>query len=146
VNLTGVFLTCREAARAMREGDGGSIVSTASIYGHVGSFAGTSPAYSAAKGGVVNLTREMAVSLAPHDIRVNAIAPGFVDTNLLESGIADLSEEEREGFGREIERRTLLGRQGDPEELMGIAVFLASDAASYVTGQSFPVEGGWLAQ
>lgn len=146
VNLTGVFLTCREAARAMRAADGGSIVSTASIYGHVGSVAGTSPAYSAAKGGVVALTRELAVSLAPHGIRANAIAPGFVDTDLLESGIADLSEAEREGFDREIERRTLLGRRGEPEELMGLAVFLASEASSYVTGQSFPVDGGWLAQ
>lgn len=146
VNLTGVFLTCRAAGRAMREAGGGSIVSTASIYGHVGSFAGTSPAYSAAKGGVVNLTRELAVSLAPHGVRANAIAPGFVETDLLESGIGDLSEAEREGFDREVERRTLLGRSGDPAELMGLAVFLASEASSYVTGQSFPVDGGWLAQ
>ncbi len=146
VNLTGVFLTCREAARAMRETGGGSIVTTASIYGHVGSLAGTQPAYSAAKGGVVNLTREMAVSFARHDIRVNAIAPGFFDTDLLDSGLGALSEEGRERFDRAIDQRTLLGRRGDPSELKGLAVFLASEASSYVTGQSFPVDGGWLAQ
>lgn len=146
VNLTGVFLTCREAARAMRESGGGSVVTTTSIYGHVGSLAGTQPAYSAAKGGVVNLTRELAVSFARHGIRVNAIAPGFFDTDLLETGLDDLSEEGRERFDRAIDQRTLLGRRGDPSELKGLAVFLASEASSYVTGQSFPVDGGWLAQ
>ncbi|MFC6837478.1 SDR family NAD(P)-dependent oxidoreductase [Halomarina ordinaria] len=143
VNLTGVFLTARAAARHFVEsGTGGSITSTASIYGLTGSFNGASPAYTAAKGGVVNLTRDMAVSLAPHGVRVNAVAPGFVETSLFAD--VDVSEEEMERFVEEIERRTLLGRLAGAEELRGIAVFLASDAASYVTGQTYPVDGGWL--
>ncbi|WP_254545574.1 SDR family NAD(P)-dependent oxidoreductase [Halomarina pelagica] len=143
VNLTGVFLTARAAAQHFVESEeGGTITSTASIYGLVGSFNGASPAYTAAKGGVVNLTRDMAVSLAPHGVRVNAIAPGFVETALFAN--ADVSEEEMAAFTEEIERRTLLGRLARSAELKGIAVFLASDAASYVTGQTYPVDGGWL--
>jgi NAD(P)-dependent dehydrogenase (short-subunit alcohol dehydrogenase family) len=135
VNLTGVFLTAREASRQMIDaGEGGTIVSTASIYGSVGSFAGTSTAYTAAKGGVVNLTREMAVSLAPHEIRVNAIAPGFVGTTLLDEGLVDVSEAEAEAFRDEIEERTLLSRLAEPEEMKAMAVYLASPASSYVTG------------
>lgn len=143
VNLTGVFLTAREGARQLvDQGNGGTIISTASIYGFVGSFDGRSPGYTAAKGGVVNLTHEMAVSLSRYDIRVNAIAPGFVETGMF--GGHDLSEDEMAELNSEIRERTLLGRLARPEEFRGIVVYLASDASSYVTGQTIPVDGGWL--
>lgn len=83
VNFTGVWLTAREAAKAMRErGEGGKIVATASIYGFVGGFAPSPGAYNAAKGGVVNLVRDLAPTLAPHGINVSGIAPGFFRTNI----------------------------------------------------------------
>ncbi|WP_254538027.1 SDR family NAD(P)-dependent oxidoreductase [Halomarina litorea] len=147
VNLTGVFLTARAAARAMMDaGTAGRIVSTASIYGFVGSYTGTAPAYAASKGGVTNLTREMAVALLPHGIRVNAIAPGFVSTDLADDAIGTLSETAVAERDEALGRRTLSDRPADPAALMGTAVFLASPAASYLTGQTIPVDGGWLAR
>jgi len=147
VNLTGVWLTARDVARVMIDrAKGGTIVLTASIYGLVGSFEASSGSYQAAKGGVVNMTRDLAALLAPHRIRVNALAPGFVRTNL---GSARLLRPtpggEADDLEREVLSRTPLGRVGVPEDLKGAAAFLASDASSYVTGAVIPVDGGWLA-
>jgi NAD(P)-dependent dehydrogenase (short-subunit alcohol dehydrogenase family) len=96
-------------------------------------------AYAATKGAVVNLTRDLAVHWAPHHIRVNAIGPAYFPSEMT-SGLMDMPD-----VVAEIERRTPMNRLGDPEELKGPTVFLASDAASYVTGDILYVDGGWTA-
>jgi gluconate 5-dehydrogenase len=140
VNLTGVFLCAREAAKAMiAAGTGGRIINIASILGAVASEPVPATAYDATKGAVVNLTRDLAVHWAPHNILVNAIGPAYFPSEMTEGFLA-LPE-----MRREIERRTPLGRIGRPEELKGAVVFFASDASSYVTGQTLYVDGGWTA-
>ena len=140
VNLTGVFLCAREAAKAMiAAGTGGRIINIASILGAVASEPVPAAAYDATKGAVVNLTRDLAVHWAPHNILVNAIGPAYFPSEMTEGFLA-LPE-----MRREIERRTPLGRIGRPEELKGAVVFFASDASSYVTGQTLYVDGGWTA-
>ena len=140
VNLTGVFLCAREAAKAMiAAGRGGRIVNIASILGAVASEPVPAAAYDATKGAVVNLTRDLAVHWAPKGILVNAIGPAYFPSEMTEAFLA-LPE-----MRREIERRTPLGRIGRPEELKGAVVFFASDASSYVTGQTLYVDGGWTA-
>jgi gluconate 5-dehydrogenase len=140
VNLTGVFLCAREAAKAMiAAGRGGRIINIASILGAVASEPVPAAAYDATKGAVVNLTRDLAVHWAPHGILVNAIGPAYFPSEMTEGFLA-LPE-----MRREIERRTPLGRIGRPEELKGAVVFFASEASSYVTGQTLYVDGGWTA-
>jgi gluconate 5-dehydrogenase len=140
VNLTGVFLCAREAAKAMiAAGRGGRIINIASILGAVASEPVPAAAYDATKGAVVNLTRDLAVHWAPHGILVNAIGPAYFPSEMTEGFLA-LPE-----MRREIERRTPLGRIGRPEELKGAVVYFASDASSYVTGQTLYVDGGWTA-
>src|SRR5215204_2385010 len=140
VNLTGVFLCAREAAKAMiAAGTAGRIINIASILGAVASEPVPAAAYDATKGAVVNLTRDLAVHWAPHNILVNAIGPAYFPSEMTEAFLA-LPE-----MRREIERRTPLGRIGRPEELKGAVVFFASDASSYVTGQTLYVDGGWTA-
>jgi NAD(P)-dependent dehydrogenase (short-subunit alcohol dehydrogenase family) len=135
VNLTGVFLCCQAAARQMVKQGGGRIITTASINGFRGveNLVG----YNVAKAGVVELTRTMAVELAPYHITVNAIAPAQIDTRLTQG----LPEEARR---RRVERIPM-GRFGEPEEVARAALFLASDDASYVTGHTLAVDGGYLA-
>jgi gluconate 5-dehydrogenase len=140
VNLTGAFLCAREAAKAMIAArTGGRIINIASILGAVASEPVPAAAYDATKGAVVNLTRDLAVHWAPHNILVNAIGPAYFPSEMTEAFLA-LPE-----MRREIERRTPLGRIGRPEELKGAVVFFASDASSYVTGQTLYVDGGWTA-
>jgi NAD(P)-dependent dehydrogenase (short-subunit alcohol dehydrogenase family) len=135
VNLTGVFLCCQAAARHMVAHGGGRIVATASINGFRGveNLVG----YNVAKAGVIELTRTMAVELAQHNVTVNAIAPAQIDTRLTRG----LPEEARR---RRVERIPM-GRFGEPEEVARAAVFLASDDASYITGHTLAVDGGYLA-
>jgi len=136
VNLTGVFLTCQAAARQMvKQGGGGRIISIASI----NAFRGVENlvGYNAAKAGVVELTKTMAVELAQHGITVNAIAPAQIDTRLTRT----LPEEARQ---RRIDRIPL-GRFGEPDDIAKAALFLASDDARYVTGHTLAVDGGYLA-
>jgi NAD(P)-dependent dehydrogenase (short-subunit alcohol dehydrogenase family) len=135
VNLTGVFLCCQIAARQMVQQGGGRIITTASINGFRGveNLAG----YNVAKAGVIELTRTMAVELAQHHVTVNAIAPAQIDTRLTRS----LPEEARR---RRVERIPM-GRFGEADEVARAALFLASDDASYVTGHTLAVDGGYLA-
>ena len=143
VNLTGVFLTVRESERVMKPRGYGKIISTASIYGLVGSWTGGSHAYAAAKGAVVNLTRSLSTELIRSGIRINAIAPGFVNTELGDE--VDIAPELRVAGIRETEQKIPIGARAMPEDLKGIAVFLASPASDYCTGYTYAVDGGWLA-
>jgi 2-deoxy-D-gluconate 3-dehydrogenase len=134
-NLTGMFLCAKHAAVAMiARGAGGKIINLGSIYSLFGtpSFAG----YGASKAGVLGLTRALAIELAVHDIQVNAILPGFCETDMTQ-GMPGTE------LGEEIRRRTPSGRWGQPDDLVGAAVFLASAASNFVTGVQLPVDGGY---
>lgn len=142
VNLRGVFLTNKAAASAMD--NGGSIVNTASILAHRGSEMAGLGAYTASKGGVVALTRQLAAELGTEGIRVNAIAPGWVHSDI-GGGAFRKDAEGMEEFHAEMAERTAIGRLGEPEDIQGLAVFLASEASAYCTGATYLVDGGWTA-
>jgi gluconate 5-dehydrogenase len=136
-NATGCFLMSQAVGREMiRSGAGGSIINIASVMGVVGIAPAIVDAagYSASKGAIISLTRDMAVKWAPHGIRVNAVAPGFFETRM-SAGILARSQ-------LAIEQATPMGRIGRPGELKGVVLFLASAASSYVTGQILSVDGG----
>ncbi len=139
VNLSGPFYLSQMAARHMIErGGGGAIVNTSSL---IAVFGGkTVPAYAAAKGGITQLTKAMCNDWAPYGIRCNAIGPGWIATEMTEALRRD-----KEGRYREITARIPLGRWGEPEDFAGPAVFLASEASAYVSGQVLFVDGGYLA-
>jgi NAD(P)-dependent dehydrogenase (short-subunit alcohol dehydrogenase family) len=141
VNLTGVYLACRFALVQMLEQRAGSIVITCSP--HALSTVPDAGAYAASKGGVLALTRALALEAAPHGIRVNALLPGAIDTPMLrrEAKVAGDPEQQLERFAAIHP----LNRLGRAEEIAEVALFLASDAASFVTGAAIPVEGGLLA-
>jgi NAD(P)-dependent dehydrogenase (short-subunit alcohol dehydrogenase family) len=136
VNLTGTFLCCREAGRRMIEGGGGTIVNIASTSG----ISGTPymAAYSAAKHGVVGLTRELATEWGKHNIRVNCICPGATETSMLLGTTTETYRAERR-------KRVPLGKLGQPSEQAQAAMFLASPESSYVTGAVLCVDGGVFA-
>jgi gluconate 5-dehydrogenase len=136
-NLTSAFLVGRETARRMIPRGEGKIINVCSLMSEV--HRPTVANYTAAKGGLKMLTRAMAVEWAPHGIQVNGIGPGYFVTDLTRPLVEDLE------FDAWIRRRTPAGRWGDPEELVGAAVFLASQASSFVTGQILYVDGGILA-
>ena len=137
VNLKATFFLCREAARVMRtSGTRGSIVTFASQGWWTGGFGG-SVVYAASKGGVVSLTRGLARTFAADGIRINAVAPGFVDTAMMQDG---LTHDARQGLIDQVP----LGRLGEPAELAAAALFLLSDASSYMTGATLNVSGGQL--
>lgn len=136
INLSGVFYGVNAAAKAMKATNTkGSIINMSSILGLVG-FQGAI-AYASAKGGVSNLTRSAAQDLASAEIRVNAIAPGFIKTNMTKAVLADPN------FVAMIKANTPLGHVGEPEDIAEAALYLASDGAKYVTGIVLPVDGGW---
>src|ERR1700674_349380 len=137
VNLSAVFMGCREAAKVMLRSGRGSIINIASVAGFV-SLSDRYPmaAYVASKTGIVGLTSELAAQRGARGIRVNAIAPGWFPTEL-NVQLTDLEQV------RWIDQRTPIGRAGLPDELDGALVFLASDASSYVVGQTLLVDGGW---
>lgn len=140
VNTTGSYVCSRAAARVMLAATRGSIVNLASISGLVAGDGLDTPSYAASKGALVNLTRELAVRWAPAGVRVNAIAPGWFRSEMTAATLATES-------GRQfVAERTPMARPGDPEELDGAVLFLASDASSYVTGHTLVVDGGWTAR
>lgn len=132
VNLKGTFNTIRHSARQMLRQKSGKIINISSVSGILGNAGQAN--YAASKAGVIGLTKTMARELGSRGITVNAIAPGFVDTEM--TGV--LSEEIRENACRQI----ILGRFGKPEDISNVAVFLASDKADYITGQVISVDGG----
>jgi len=138
VNLTGTFLMCQSIVPTMKKRRWGRIVNIASVSGFRGapSFMHAS-GYSASKGGIIALTRELAVKLAEYGITVNAIAPSFFPTKM--------SKPLTERFGDMITQVNPMKRMGEDDDLKGVAVFLASEASRYVTGQVIPVDGGQTA-
>jgi gluconate 5-dehydrogenase len=133
-HLTAGFILAREAAKVMVRNRHGRIISTTSIMGRVARP--TVPAYAAAKAALDGLTRAMAVELGPHGVTVNAIAPGYFVTEINTPLLANKE------FTAMVERRTPVGRWGQPDELGAAALFLASDEASYVNGHTLVVDGG----
>jgi len=136
VNLTGVFLCARTAAKQMIKQGSGKVINIASIYGAVGDVFPAAPYY-ATKGAVINLTRDLAVEWAPFKVNVNAIAPGFFPSEMTEG----IFRESR--YTEYITKQTPLGRIGKPDDLKGAVLFLASPASDFVTGQTIFVDGGW---
>lgn len=137
VNLKGPFMLCRRVAPKMAARGGGSIINIGSLIAAIG-MPGIA-AYGASKAGIEEMTRCLAVEWAKHKIRVNAIRPGYFRTELT-AGLEDDPDR-----GPKIRTRIPLGRWGEPDELKGAALFLASRASSYVTGTTLTVDGGWLA-
>jgi 3-oxoacyl-[acyl-carrier protein] reductase len=143
--LKGIYLCSRHAVPLFKKQGGGKIVNIASIAGHRGSAGGS--AYSAAKGGVVNLTRQMAVELAPYKINVNSVSPGFTPTRLTtiyEYAGGEPAAGQSSGTGMNLTPAPL-GARGELEDYVGPVLFLASTWAKFITGVDLPVEGGRMA-
>ena len=139
VNLTATFALCQKAGAQMLAAGQGSIVNVASILGMVGAGMFASASYASSKGAVIQLTRDLAAQWARGGVRVNALAPGWFETEMT----AVMFEDEK--AMTLVRRKTPMARPGKPGELDGALVFLASDASSFVTGQTIAVDGGWTA-
>ena len=140
-NLTSVFLTTRTLLPHLRGSDGPSIVNVASVYGIRGYE--DECAYDASKGGVVNLTRQLAIQYAPYGLRVNAVAPGEIETPMMQAQVKP--GERFEEVKARIASTIPMKRIGRPEEVAAVITFLLSDDASYMTGGILQVDGGLLA-
>ena len=136
-NLTSCFHCIQAAGRLMLEKGAGAIINVASISGIIGNIGRDNTSYAAAKAGVIMLTKQLAASWAPRGIRVNAIAPGYMRT---EMGALALEDPKCKDL---VPVMTPMGRPGEPFEIKGLAVFLASDASSYLTGQCVVLDGGY---
>jgi NAD(P)-dependent dehydrogenase (short-subunit alcohol dehydrogenase family) len=137
-NVKGAFLVARAVARQMVRQGSGAIINMSSM--SAASAEPTKAVYAASKGAIALFTKGLALELAPHGIRVNAIAPGYMLTSLVKGGLeADPERKKR------VLARIPLGRLGEPEEIGGALVFLASDAARYITGATITIDGGWTA-
>lgn len=138
VNLKGVYLGCKYGIPAMLDSGGGSVINTSSIVALMGSAASQS-AYTASKGGVLALTRELAVEFAKRGVRANAICPGPLNTELIEGLFSDPHQKQRRFI------HMPMGRLGESDEIASAALFLASDESSFVNGTQFVVDGGMTA-
>ena len=139
VNLSGAFYACQAAYPEMQRGGGGKIINIGSMMSIFGaSFAS---AYAASKGGIVQMTKALATAWAADNIQVNAILPGWIDTDLTRA-----AREQVAGLHERVLARTPAGRWGVPADLAGTAVFLASPASDFVTGTAIPVDGGFAVQ
>jgi len=136
VNLKAPFELSRATARMMQNSGSGSIINITSINAEL-AFP-NNPAYVTFKGALKQLTKSLAVDLGKYNIRVNSIGPGYFKTDMTKKSWENLERR------KQIEEKTVLGRWGNPEDLAGTAIFLASDASSYITGQDIYVDGGWL--
>lgn len=136
INLTGTFLCCKYLGGAMAEG--GSVINVSSVAGHGG--LPRSVPYCASKGGVEMMTKALAIDWAPRGVRVNTLAPGWVDTDLTHALLG------HDVHGKRMLERTPLGRFATPNDMAGGIVFLASDASRFMTGQSLVIDGGWGAE
>lgn len=139
INLKGTFLMSKHVVAHMKERKYGKIVNTASVCGRIGSKSASLHAYGASKGAVINLTRTMGASLAPYGITVNAIGPALFKTKMTENSLCN--ERFLEGYNALCP----VGRPGSLEELNGAAIYFASDASSYTTGQTLFIDGGLTA-
>ncbi|HWE17448.1 MAG TPA: glucose 1-dehydrogenase [Hyphomicrobiaceae bacterium] len=138
-NLTSAFVACQAAYPAMKQAGGGKIINIGSMLSIFGaSFA---PAYGASKGGIVQLTKSLATAWAKDNIQVNAVLPGWIDTELTRA-----AREQVKGLNAMVLMRTPAGRWGVPDDLSGVAVFLASRASDFVTGTAIPIDGGYAVQ
>ena len=138
-NLTSIFLCSRAAYVHMKRAGGGKVINIGSMLSIFGaSFA---PAYGASKGGVVQLTKSLAATWAGDNIQVNAVLPGWIDTELTQQARLDVA-----GLNERVLARTPAGRWGKSDDLAGVAVFLASAASDFVTGTAIPVDGGYSVQ
>lgn len=142
LNLKGLYFTSQAVAKLMKEQGGGNIINISSIDGYTPEF-GVS-VYSISKAGVRMITRAFALELAPFNIRVNTIAPGPISTKMLNSHWFHLPPEEAEKGKAEMAQMTPMGRIGEPDEIAGAAIYLASDASSYTTGAEILIDGGAL--
>jgi NAD(P)-dependent dehydrogenase (short-subunit alcohol dehydrogenase family) len=140
VNLTGTMLVCRAATNHMLRAGSGAIVNIASVEGLEGGEGGS--AYNASKGGVVLLTKNLAMDYGRRGIRVNAVCPGFIQTPMMD---ATLGDDAMAGIREQFREAHQLGRFGDPSEIASAIAFLASDDASFVTGTTLTVDGGMMA-
>jgi len=136
VNLTGLFLCCKYLGGAI--GEGGSVINVSSIAGQGGLLRSTS--YCASKGGVELFTKALALDWAKRGVRVNALAPGWVDTDLTHGFLG------HDMHGTRSLERTPLGRFGTPRDMAGGGIFLASDASAFITGHSLVIDGGWTTE
>jgi 2-deoxy-D-gluconate 3-dehydrogenase len=136
VNLRGPFLCSQAVYAVMKDGGGGKIINIGSL---TSIFGGMKMApYGSSKGGIVQLTRSLAVAWAPDNIQVNAILPGWIETDL-----SRRTQKMNPGFRERVVARTPAGRWGDPKDMAGIAIFLASRASDFITGAAIPVDGGF---
>ncbi|MBM4405383.1 MAG: SDR family oxidoreductase [Chloroflexi bacterium] len=143
VNLKGVFLGSKYAVPEILKSGGGAIINTASIAGLVGMG---NHAYGASKAGVTLITKTMALELAPKGIRVNAIAPGFIDTPLARGGKRGMDADAQAQNVAKLAASAPMGRIGKPDDIAHAALFLASDDAAYITGHTLVVDGGYTVQ
>lgn len=140
INVTAAWHLCKLAGEALIADGGGAIVNVASMLGHVGSTPVKQASYCASKGAVVNMTRELALQFARRGVRVNALCPGWFPSEMTAGMESD------DGAQRFIDTNTPMRRMGDANELDGALLLLATDAGSFITGQTLTVDGGWTAR